>query len=228
MPSNNTTEQEVIALFPDNNTHEISAADMRAYVSAIFSDKETTIVKIQYLADLASSNANIYEGTVVVIWGDESAYNGLYLSKINQPTLVSELVKLSGLIENPEDLINPLFTYDYSTYSNLLVQTDTYTEIARLTTIPRVQGTYEIKMSMMYSYSSNVRSAYFRWSEDGGDNWMEVIYEPKDITSMLPQAFHHIDVSAGGIKDIVIEARCSDAGDTITIPMLEIIYQRVA
>lgn len=96
--TNNTTKNQVIALFPDNNNQEISAADMRSYVEAIFSDKETKIIKINSLNNLAFNNSEIYEGSFVAIWGDGNQNRiGLYISKINQPVILSDLIQLTSI-----------------------------------------------------------------------------------------------------------------------------------
>ena len=98
MASSNNTKDQILALFPDNNNFEIAAADMRTYVEAIFSDKEVIIIKIKSIADLAANNANIYEGSLVVIYNDIDNNNvGIYLSTTNQPTDISELIQISKI-----------------------------------------------------------------------------------------------------------------------------------
>lgn len=226
--TNNTTKDQIIALFPDNADNEISASDMRVYTEAIFNDKEVKVVKIQYIANLAAESAEIYEGSIVVIWGDENTYNGLYLSKVNQPTVTSELIKLSGLIENPEDANNPLLTYDNSDLvPPVTLNTDTYTEVLRLITPPRVAGLYEVKMAMVYTYDNISRPAYFRWSEDGGQTWFEILEEPKDVLNVNVNSFFHPEPFGGGIKDIIIEARCDRVSDTLVLLDMHVVFQRV-
>lgn len=223
--TNNTIKDQVLSLFHDNSNNEISAADMRVYIEAIFNSKEEKIVKINALANLAANNSKIYEGTLVIIYGDEASYNGVYLSKVNQPTLILDLIKITGLIQTPN---NPLMTYDNANLTSpIIVNSDVYTEVLRLTTPPRVQGTYEIKMSMIYSYNTISRSAYFRWSEDGGNTWFEMQEEPKDTLNKLVKSFFHVDEFAGGIKDIIIQSHCENATDILNIYDMLIAYQRV-
>ena len=91
--TNNTIKDQVLALFQDNNDNEISAADMRVYIEAIFNSKEEVITKIALASDLASNKDGIYEGSLVIIYNDGNN-SGLYLSTINQPTLLSDLIKI--------------------------------------------------------------------------------------------------------------------------------------
>jgi len=98
MATNNFTKDDVLALFPDNANYEITAADMRQYVEAIFNDKEVVIVKIPTLSDLAFNNFSIYEGSLVVIYLDsDPSLIGIYMSKINQPVIISDLIQLSTI-----------------------------------------------------------------------------------------------------------------------------------
>ncbi len=90
--TNNTIKDQIIALFQDNADNEISAADMRIYIEAIFNSKEEIITKIALETDLPSSNDNIYEGSLVIIYNDGET-SGLYLSTTNQPTF-GDLIKI--------------------------------------------------------------------------------------------------------------------------------------
>jgi len=95
--TNNTVKDSILTLFPDNNTNEISAADMRTYVEGVFADKEVKVSKINTLSNLAANNANIYEGTLVVVYRDNIVGNiGLYISTVNQPTSSSELIQITS------------------------------------------------------------------------------------------------------------------------------------
>jgi len=97
MASNNTQKDDTLALFPSNSTNEITATNNRAFVDTIFDDSEVIIKKIKLASDLASSNTNIYEGSLVVIYEDpDPLINGLYLSKINQPLQIASLLKIAG------------------------------------------------------------------------------------------------------------------------------------
>lgn len=96
--TNNNLKDQILALFPDNNNFEITAADMRTYVEAIFSDKEVVVIKIRSMSDLAANNANIYEGSLLVVYNDSNPENiGIYLSKVNQPTSPADLIQVSKI-----------------------------------------------------------------------------------------------------------------------------------
>jgi len=102
--TNNDTKDRVLALFPDNNEYDISAGDMRAYIEAIFSDKEVQVIKIATSNDIPFNNTNIYEGSLVVIYrGTTPDEKGLYLSTINQPLDISQLIRIS-----PEPSLNSI------------------------------------------------------------------------------------------------------------------------
>jgi len=118
-------------------------------------------------------------------------------------------------------------TYDYVQVASFTVANDTYETVAQLVTPSRGAGTYELKMSMIHSLNSVTTSAFFRFSTDGGSTWTEVRKEPKDNTDNVVDTLIHVDVFAGGIKDIVVQARKENAGDVLLVTHLDIIYQRV-
>ncbi len=91
--TNNTLKNDILALFDDNHDNEISASDMRLYIEAIFDSKEELVVKVSSLGDLPSSNTNIFEGSLVVVYNDGDN-TGLYLSKINQPVSLDDIYKI--------------------------------------------------------------------------------------------------------------------------------------
>lgn len=226
--TNNTKINNVLALFPDNADNEISAADMRTYVNTIFSDKETQIVKVDTVVNLSSKNSEIYEGSLVVIWNDvNSSRIGVYISKVNQPTSITDLIQLSTITgEDVDGSIN--FTYDYKIENNITIQSDTYIEVLRLTTPNREAGLYEIKQSVLYNYDTSSRSAYFRVSTDGGLTWLELRRESKDPTDLEPVTLVRVDVFNGGIKDIIIQARCENPSDILAINLVNTAFHRVA
>ena len=65
MASSNTLKDQILTLFPDNNNKEISAADMRIFVEAIFNNKEELVIKATDEADMKLKKANIFENSVV-------------------------------------------------------------------------------------------------------------------------------------------------------------------
>ena len=88
--TNNTTKDQILALFEDNFDNEISAADMRVYIEAIF-EKEEKIIKVPNIGSI-SAHINIYEGSLVIIY--QGIDKGLYLSIINQPQVIGDLIKI--------------------------------------------------------------------------------------------------------------------------------------
>lgn len=95
--TNNNTKDIILDLFPDNNEYAISALDMRTYIEAIFGDKEVKIVKIASSQDIPFHNSNIYEESLVVIYGGPENEIGLYISTANQPLDITSLKKVAGL-----------------------------------------------------------------------------------------------------------------------------------
>lgn len=89
--TNNTTESDLISLFPDNTDNLISANNLRTCINGTFSNLETKIIKINSSSDLPL-NTNIFEGSLVVIYGLQD--RGIYLSLVNQPQLLDNLIKL--------------------------------------------------------------------------------------------------------------------------------------
>lgn len=98
MASSNTIKNDILALFPDNNTREISASDVRAFVEGVFGDREVVIVKIATASDLASQSSKIFEDSIVIVY-NEPANNGVYLSVTNNPYSLTQLKKIAGLLE---------------------------------------------------------------------------------------------------------------------------------
>lgn len=129
MATNNNIKDQVLLLFPDNNNSEITAANMRMYVEAIFAESEVVINKIDTLGNLAFNNSTIYEGSLVVIHNDIPSNIGIYVSRVNQPTNPSQLVQIStivgggtaatsekgGLVYNPS---NQYFIGDIASYDD--------------------------------------------------------------------------------------------------------------
>lgn len=98
MASSNTLKDQILTLFPDNNNKEISAADMRIFVNAIFDNKEEIVIKAIDAADMRDQRAKIFESSVVLIThaGDES---GVYVSRANNPISLLQLDKVADLAE---------------------------------------------------------------------------------------------------------------------------------
>lgn len=98
MASNNTIKDQILTLFPDNNTQEISASDMRIFVHSIFGNKEELVNKATDEADMKINNTKIYENSVVLITA-AGVDSGVYVSRVNQPISLLQLDKIADLAE---------------------------------------------------------------------------------------------------------------------------------
>lgn len=117
-------------------------------------------------------------------------------------------------------------TYDYNKATAITVPSDTYTEVIRLTTPSRVAGTYQLNRAMLYSLNSTTTSAFFRFSTDGGATWVEVRREPKDNLDIVPLVYTSPVVHAGGVFEIIVQARKESAGDTLYIASVDLSFER--
>lgn len=102
MASSNILKDQILELFPDNNTKEITAADMRIFVNSIFDSKEEFVQKIETADDIKLNNSKIFENSVVIIWNDY-INNGVYISKANNPISILQLIKIANLSTTTED-----------------------------------------------------------------------------------------------------------------------------
>ncbi len=95
--TNNDTKNRVLELFPDNNKYDISALDLRTFVEAVFNDREVKVIKISSSLDIPFNSSEIYEGSLVIIYrGISSDEVGIYLSTVNQPTNINQLIRISS------------------------------------------------------------------------------------------------------------------------------------
>ncbi len=104
MASSNPLKDQILTLFPDNNTKEISASDMRIFVNTIFNSKEELVTKVETKEDIKDNNSTIFWNSVVIIWNSLED-NGVYLSKANNPISILQLEKIADISsENPHSL----------------------------------------------------------------------------------------------------------------------------
>lgn len=96
MASSNTLKDQILTLFPDNNTKEISAADMRIFVNSVFDNKEELVQKVETAADIKTNNAKIFWHSIVIIYNSIED-NGVYLSKANNPISILQLEKIADI-----------------------------------------------------------------------------------------------------------------------------------
>lgn len=116
--------------------------------------------------------------------------------------------------------------YHYNVGNPTSITSNEYSSISRLITPALPVGTYEARLSVLAQYDTASRSAFVRFSNDGGINWFESRKEPKDTTDVIEFTPLFIGSSTSGIKDFIIEARCEQSGDTLTILAANIIYER--
>jgi len=95
----NPTKDAVLALFPDNNTQEISAADIRTFVNAVFDVKEDLVIKLDLASDLILEKSRIFYRTIVIVENDTKELNGIYLSKVDNPINIVQCTKITNINE---------------------------------------------------------------------------------------------------------------------------------
>ena len=98
MASSNTLKNQIFTLFADNDNKEISAADMRIFVEAIFDNKEELVIKATDEADMKSKRAEIFESSVVLIT-HSGLESGVYVSRANNPISLLQLDKIADLAD---------------------------------------------------------------------------------------------------------------------------------
>ena len=97
---------------------------------------------------------------------------------------------------------------------------EVYTTLIDLITDPLEQGLYEFGFSLSYSLNTATKSAYLRFSTDGGTVWHEFIQEPKDNTDITPVMYGY-PAQWSGIKNILIEARSEATGDLVHVSFVD-------
>jgi len=225
MASNNTTEQEVLALFPDNFDNEISAEDMRTYVNSVFSDKETKVIKIDSVINLSANNSNIFEGSIVIFWNDYNQNRiGVYISKINQPTTITDLIQISTITgEDVDGSIN--YTVDFEENLDILDVSDTFTNVMTLTTPLREAGKYEIGFSIEFEFDAN-KLIHLRSRINSGI-WREYAFHITDNQYVQPFDYHKMLDFVEGSHTIEIEMRKEDVSGTFNVLLIQSYFKRI-
>jgi hypothetical protein len=153
-------------------------------------------------------------------------HNTLYATKATETTVATNTTDI-GLVDDRVTALESFHTYDYNIASNITVTNDVYENVLTLTTPIREAGTYEIRMSQMYSLNSTINSAFFRFRVNGGA-YVEVRREPKDNTDIIPMDYWKVLTHAGGTTITVeIEARKGNASDILTIAEINAAVTRV-
>jgi len=152
--------------------------------------------------------------------------DGIKQNEIDITTVAGDLSQLDTRVTAIEAKPDLSF-YKFTKVTAFTVPDDNYIEAGRLTETIEA-GTYEIKFSITYTYNTTTKSAFFRWSLDGGATWQEVSEEAKDKTDVRPRYYAFPKVLTAGQKDIIFEAKKEAAGDVMTIDFLDIILDRKA
>jgi len=142
-------------------------------------------------------------------------------------TNITDLDTRVTAIEN-----KPLGTYEFSTLASpLVLTTDVFTEVVRVTIASLPNGIYEYKLGAKFSYDTTGSSAIFRYAiirnDDVSPVWHEIWLEPKDVTNEeVFSIFYPIDEQNGDKVDLVLGARCESATHTLTINYADVIIDQ--
>ena len=148
------------------------------------------------------------------------ATNTSDIGTINTTTIPAATARL--------DSLEAFHTYDYTNVANVTVTNDVYETVATLTTPTRDVGTYEIRMSQLYTLNSTTNSAFFRFRINGG-SWVEVRREPKDNTDAIPMSYWRVlELGVAGAITVEVQSRKGNAADILTIAELNIAVDRKA
>lgn len=182
MASNNTIKDQILTLFPDNNTQEISASDMRIFVHSIFGNKEELVNKATDEADMKINNTKIYENSVVLITA-AGVDSGVYVSRVNQPISLLQLDKIADLAEGTvtpdSDISNFMIKYTHDKSYLNAVYSYTGKNISNTALYDGVSQIYDIN----YTYSGkNITQTAIQ--EVGGQQVIvSFLYTGNNITS---------------------------------------------
>lgn len=122
------------------------------------------------------------------------------------------------------------FTYDHadivSGYTN---STPTYTDVIALVTPVRGAGVYEYAISWRWHASVVVRPVYFRFSDDDGATWHEMIYSANDADEIYFRFYAYPkDEAVVSVKYLTFQAKVTTLGDEVFIDECSVIIKRVA
>jgi len=91
-----------------------------------------------------------------------------------------------------------------------------------------VAGIYTVTISATWELGSQIRSAYIRFTTDGGTTWEEGVREPKDISDTQFSHYSFPLTLDGSAIDFIVQARREDASVTMDMHFLNLFIQRVA
>jgi len=117
--------------------------------------------------------------------------------------------------------------YHFSKVAGASTTTNTYSPLNSLL-VTAAQGTvYEVKFSMTFNYNTTTRSAYFRFTVDGGISWNEVRKEAKDVTdnNAVFYAFPITHIPGDNI-DLQVEYRTESNGNVLKVSFIDVVAER--
>ncbi len=121
-----------------------------------------------------------------------------------------------------------ILTLDYDKGGPSLNIGDVYVPITEIITPVRPAGIYEFGISMTWTYDRTNRSAYMRYSTNGGTSWNDFIAEPKDSTdaNAMYYAYPRI-LAADGIQQLRVESRKETGAGTLDINFADCWIKRI-
>jgi len=170
-------------------------------------------------SDILSNTGGINVNTANIATNTADISTNAYNISLNNSSITDNTNRLVEL-EN--------FTlYTFNTVNDVTIVDSTYEQVNQVSLTELAGGTYEVKLSQVYSLDSSTTSAFFRFSLDGGGTWVEIRREPKDNTDNLDMTmFVPINVADGGTLNVIIEARKEVTGDVLFISSNSIVVER--
>ena len=125
------------------------------------------------------------------------------------------------------------YTYDYkkegiTSGGAIEIIDDTYQTVCELITPSRPAGTYEMLVSLVWTFNTANRSAYYRWSADGGSTWKELSTEASDKTNTENFSYSFPKSLSTGVIHLVLQARKELAGNEMIVQHANLVAERKA
>jgi len=247
----NLTRAQMAALLPDNTTGDISAKDMRDIVNSVLTlaenfpvdgkmelvgDNPEFAMKMNSAGDMASMRVESAGILVVEMLYSESLQTfALYLKDKTTGDVLTDFILMSDgtcqvageTLISEQWYINKQFYEYFKMPTSRTISQDTYIEVARLDINQAPSGIMEYGLSMTFNYDTTGRSAMFRFSTDNGSNWSYWNKETKDVTD--DNIFYYAYPSENSTEqdiNLIIEAKCESASDTLVVKYLNITVDR--
>ena len=151
---------------------------------------------------------------------------------LDQVDNTSDLDKpISTATQTALDSKQGIFSYDYqkegiTSGGAITIVDDTYQTICELITPSRPAGTYELLASMVWTYDTASRSAFYRWSADGGSTWKELSTEASDKTNTENFSYSFPKELPEGVVHMVLQARKENAADEMIVDHANLVVER--